>query len=291
MNTTNSRTVLAPNHQEISIPGDGVGLAADLWTPLGGERRGSAILLHGGGQTRHSWGETADRLLQEGWQVLSFDARGHGDSEWATDTDYGIDHFVADLAEAGRRVDDVPVLVGASLGGITSLLAVGEGQVRARAIVLVDVTPEVNRAGVARIHDFMLAHKEGFASLGDVAAAIEEYNPRGRGRSEDGLRKNVRQAADGRWYWHWDPEFITPSMRGRELVPPARMRSAAAAVTIPTLLVHGQRSDIVTQHQVDEFRALMGHAEIQQADAGHMVAGDSNAVFADGLLDFLAALP
>src|SRR5206468_5829849 len=119
---------------------------------------------------------------------------------------------------------------------------------------------------------------------------IESYNPRGRSRSEQGLKKNVRQRADGRWYWHWDPGFITPTKRGRELVAPERMRRAAASVFLPTLLVHGKRSDIVTETEIEAFQALMTHAEVQQADAGHMVAGDSNAVFADGLLAFLHRL-
>jgi pimeloyl-ACP methyl ester carboxylesterase len=288
---SDSPTLPLETHDVLSVPGSGVQLAAEVWTPRETARKGSAILLHGGGQTRHSWGSTARRLLRDGWQVLSFDARGHGESEWAPDGAYGVDQLVADLAEVRRHVDDIPVLVGASLGGITSLVAVGEGRVAARAIVLVDVTPGVNRSGVARIHDFMLANKAGFASLDDVAAAIEAYNPRGRGRSENGLKKNVRQARDGRWYWHWDPNFITPSMRGRELVPAERMRQAAASVEIPTLLVHGRHSDIVTEHQIEEFRGLMAHAEIQHADAGHMVAGDSNAVFADGLLQFLHTVP
>jgi len=271
--------------------GTGVRLAGELYLPTNRISRGSAVLLHGGGQTRHSWGSTARRLVYDGWQVLSYDARGHGESQWAPGGEYGIDAFVADLVAASGEVDQTPVLVGASLGGITSLLAVGEGALSARALVLVDVTPEVNRPGVKRIHDFMLANTDGFGSLQDVAAAIEAYNPRGRRRSEDGLKKNVRQRADGRWYWHWDPGFITPSMRGRELVTPDRMRRAAASITLPTLLVHGTRSDIVTEREVTDFQALMSHAKVQHADAGHMVAGDNNAVFADGLLAFLDELP
>jgi len=231
-------------------------------------------------------------MADDGWQVLSYDARGHGESEWAADGKYGTDMFVADLVAAVGEVDDMPVLVGASLGGITSLLAVGEGALNARAIVLVDVTPEVNGPGVERIHDFMLGNSGGFGSLEEVALAIEAYNPRrGKRRSEEGLKKNVRQRADGRWYWHWDPGFITPSMRGRQLAAPERMRRATASIELPTLLVHGKRSDIVTEREVERFRTLMTHAEVQHAEAGHMVAGDSNAVFANGLLAFLDRLP
>jgi len=275
----------------MSLAGAGVRLAGELYTPSSDMRRGSVILLHGGGQTRHSWGSTARLLVANGWQVLSYDARGHGESQWAPDGEYGIDAFVADLVAVDRELDEVPVLVGASLGGITSLLGVGEAALSARAVVLVDVTPEVNKPGVKRIHDFMLANSDGFGSLQEVAAAIESYNPRGRRRSAHGLKKNVRQRADGRWYWHWDPDFITPSMCGRELVPPERMRRAAASVALPTLLVHGKRSDIVTEREIQAFQGLMTHAQIQHADAGHMVAGDSNAVFGAGLLAFLDQLP
>ena len=92
------------------------------------------VLLHGGGQTRHAWGGTAAALAGAGWHAIALDLRGHGDSDWAPDGDYALERFAADLARRARAARaPPPALVGASLGGITSLLAVGRGRRRPRS--------------------------------------------------------------------------------------------------------------------------------------------------------------
>src|SRR4249920_1839416 len=101
---------------------DGTHIAADAWGDAGGPL---VLLLHGGGQTRHAWGDTGRALGAAGYHAVAFDARGHGDSDWPADGNYAPDAMVGDLecviATLGARQ---PVLVGASMGGITSLVAV-----------------------------------------------------------------------------------------------------------------------------------------------------------------------
>src|SRR5690606_40599381 len=105
-----------------------------------------------------------------------------------------------------------PVLVGASLGGLASLVAVaesGEQERTARALVLVDVAHRIEDEGRDRIGAFMTGHLDGFASLEEAADAIAAYNPhRPRPKDLSGLAKNLRQREDGRWVWHWDPAFV-----------------------------------------------------------------------------------
>lgn len=103
--------------------GDGVVLAADRWDPptrddngVDIDRKGVVLLLHGGGQTRHSWRNTGRNLAADGWSAIAVDARGHGDSQWAPDGDYGIDALVADLTAIIGELGEKPVLVGASMG-------------------------------------------------------------------------------------------------------------------------------------------------------------------------------
>ena len=171
--------------------------------------RGTALLLHGGGQTRHSWKRTAERLAADGWTTITLDTRGHGDSGWSADADYSMDAFVGDLLGVCATLPEPPVIIGASLGGLTALVAEGENPGTARALVLVDVAPRVEDEGTSRIHDFMAGAPEGFASLDEVADAVAGYNThRPRPKNVDGLRKNVRLREDGRWHWHWDPAFI-----------------------------------------------------------------------------------
>lgn len=254
--------------------------------------RGSAVLLHGGGQTRHSWSGTAEALASAGWATLSLDARGHGESDWARDGDYEIDAFVDDLAEVLRTLPEKPVVIGASLGGITTLLAEGERGGLARAIVLVDIAPRVEPEGVARIRAFMRAHLDGFASLEEVAAAVQAYNPHRKPSGNlEGLKKNVRLHADGRWYWHWDPRLVTRARMSNEAARAEshqRMLRAARAVRVPTLLVRGGRSDVVSQQGVDELLAHLPDGRyVDVAAAGHMVAGDENDAFTQAILAHL----
>src|SRR3954471_8143391 len=73
---------------------DGNRLAADV---AGADDAPPVVLLHGGGQTRHSWGTTLGVLADRGWRAYSVDLRGHGDSAWATDGDYTLDAFADDV--------------------------------------------------------------------------------------------------------------------------------------------------------------------------------------------------
>ena len=259
------------------------------------------LLLHGGGQTRHAWGPTAKKLASEGYTAYALDQRGHGGSEWVTDGAYEFSDFAADVksvaAEITRRSGTMPIVVGASLGGIAALLAEGGSKCDSdayifSALVLVDITPRVDVTGVNKILGFMRAHaKEGFASIAEAAQAVAEYLPhRPRPKSNEGLKKNLRRAPDGRWYWHWDPRFLdgprgAAANRRRH---GAALQEAARKIAIPTLLIRGASSELVKESHVREFLALVPHAEyVDVADARHMVAGDRNDRFAAAVLSFI----
>ena len=268
-------------------PGSGgLRIAGDSWGP----REGPLVLLqHGGGQTRHAWGGTGKLLGEAGYYAVAFDARGHGDSEWAPDGIYGQDVMVKDLECVVAALGDRrPVLVGASMGGGTSLVAVGEGHVDASALILVDIVPRITVEGADRIQAFMAQKPEGFDSLEEVADAISSYQPqRKRPRTLDGLAKNVRMGADGKYRWHWDPQFRN-GQRDLERRQ-RRLEACARRLTLPTLLVRGGLSDLVTEEAVKEFLALCPHSEfVNVSNAGHMVAGDRNDIFGTAAIEFLA---
>lgn len=277
--------------QNLSVDINGLRICGNRWD--GGRSSGHVsplVLLHGGGQTRHSWDRSAAALAQRGYEVYSLDLRGHGDSDWAPDKNYALGAFVGDLTGFLKTIDAKPILIGASLGGITSLCAVGEHPGIATALVLVDVVVDVEPAGIDRIKKFMTDHVDGFATLEEVADAVAAYNPeRKRPRNLDGLRKNVRQHDDGRWYWHWDPAFITSDDdEPRRHTDPARLAAAAREVTVPTLIVRGGKSDVVSDAGIAGMRKLVPHAEVTDVSAaGHMVAGDDNQVFAAAIETFL----
>lgn len=261
-------------------------------TPRGDPADPPVLFLHGGGQTRHSWGGAAERLAAEGWYTLCLDQRGHGESGWSPGGRYSIDDFAGDINLVAGTLAKPPVLVGASLGGLAAMLAAGESEPGAyRALVLVDIAPRPEMEGVNRIRDFMRANPEGFASLEEAADAVAAYR-RHRERPKDvsGLHKNLRLKEDGRYYWHWDPRFLshhTEPTRKRV----ARFRAAVAALRVPALLVRGAQSDVVSEEGAREFLELVPHGKfVDVSNAGHMVAGDKNDAFTNAVVDFLAGL-
>src|ERR1700760_2685424 len=132
-----TRLASAPQPMHMWTGPSGIALAADTWGDPDGPL---VILLHGGGQTRHAWGETGARLGEAGYFAVAYDARGHGDSGWSPDGDYSLDALAQDLQCVISAVNGArPVLVGASLGGATSLVAMGERLVDASALILVDI--------------------------------------------------------------------------------------------------------------------------------------------------------
>jgi pimeloyl-ACP methyl ester carboxylesterase len=271
--------------EPVAFKGQAGTIAGDRWEGTG---RGTLILLHGGAQTRHSWSRSGPRFAEAGWTTYALDARGHGDSEWDPAGDYGMDALVDDLVGIVDQLDASPVLIGASMGGMTSLVAEGEHAPLARALVLVDIATRAEPAGVARIFDFMRSAPDGFDSLEAVADAIAAYNPhRPRPTNLDGLRKNVRQGDDGRWRWHWDPKFLRVSDEPRREAEEVRLDAAARAVAVPTMLVRGTSSDVVSPEGAEHLQALIPHAAVREAKAGHMVAGDDNDVFVTQVVDFL----
>lgn len=268
---------------------------------IAADRRGDpadppVLFLHGGGQTRHSWGRAAEVVAGRGWCTYTVDSRGHGESDWSSEGRYALRHFAADLVTVAEQIGGQPVVVGASLGGLTALLAMGrERPGLGRGLMLVDIVPEMEQTGTDRIGDFMATHVEsGFGSLEEAAEAVEAYNPRpGRRVDPDGLRKNLRER-DGRWYWHWDPRFMTQLGRaneGSELFDEALLMDCARAITVPKVLVRGRMSDVVTEEAARRFvDAVPGTGYVDIADAAHMVAGDRNDVFRSAVVDFLAEL-
>ena len=265
-------------------------IAADGW---GDPAAKPVILLHGGGQTRHSWGDTAQLLAQSGYYAIAYDARGHGDSSWSEDGNYQIERLVSDLKAIIAQLKMPPALVGASMGGLTALIAEGEDPAAvASAIVLVDIAPKNAQKGVERIFKFMSANlNEGFGSLQEAAEAVAAYLPH-RAQSTDysRLEKNLR-LRNGRWFWHWDPAML----KGWQSTTPTqqtegefRLFAAAQKLKCPTLIVRGGMSDVVTEKVMAEFLDAVPHVQsVSVAGAGHMVAGDSNHAFTNAVLAFL----
>ena len=262
-------------------------LTAEVGGPCGAP---TVLLLHGGGQTRHSWAGAMAELLAHGYRVVNLDARGHGDSQWSPPGAYGLDDFADDLLTVIDSIPGPKAMVGASLGGATALLAASRRATPiASALVLVDIVPRIEAEGARKITDFMRGYRDGFESLDAAADAVGAYNPhRPRPRDTAGLRKNLRLRDDGSWYWHWDPRFMEQPKRAEPPEVADVLLEAAGRVRLPTLLVRGLRSDIVSDAGIAELRSHMPDLQVFDiADAGHMLVGDRNDVFNGAVVGFL----
>jgi len=269
----------------------GLKIAADVW---GSDNKKLVVLLHGGGQTRHAWGETGKKLAEAGYHAVALDLRGHGDSEWHPDGDYTIKAYKEDLVSIIKEINKPASLIGASLGGMASLLLAGD-EVNSNlctALIMVDIGIYPDPEGSDRIVSFMLSGEGGFESLEDVAKSISDYLPhRQKPKDLQGLKKNLRLKEDGRYYWHWDPRFIRRRQGSRVKGHFDLQLKAAEKVVVPTLLIRGALSDVVTMEDVEYFSSVIGHAKFVEIEkAAHMIAGDRNDVFAEEAIKFLRSL-
>ena len=283
---------------------DGVALALEKH---GAAHSPALVFAHGFGQTRHAWSLSAAALAREGWQCITADARGHGESGWRADGAYEFEQFVHDLLDVARsavpaRLDlargaapSKPILIGASMGGLLGLIAQAEHDVFG-ALVLVDITPRWEPAGIERILAFMRAHPEGFVSIEQAIAAIAHYLPHRAARSrnyEDAtgrLRKMLVRMDDGRLRWHWDPRLLE-RIAADGANQQQRLLDAARRIRVPTLLISGEHSDIVSNSTIEEFQHCVPHAQhVRVARATHMIVGDRNDAFTEAVRAFIQPL-
>jgi non-heme chloroperoxidase len=198
-------------------------------------------------------------------------------------------HCADDLEGVLDSLDRAPAIVGASLGGCMGLLVAGHRKRDVAALVLVDVAPNVEFAGVERIRTFMGARPEGFASLEEAADLVASYLPhRRRPKDLGGLRKNLRLDDDGRYRWHWDPAFLEVMFQAQPGTGEALLQASRSLEATPTLLIRGKMSDVLSESGARAFLEMAPHARyVDISDAGHMVAGDRNDHFTSAVTDFL----
>ena len=282
---------IPPPHTVERVATGELQLAVETWNPQGAP---DLLFAHGFGQTRGAWNGTAAALARAGCRCVTFDARGHGESDRVdAATGYHMDQFAGDLLRLAAAQPQPPVLVGASMGGLLGIVLAGERRPSPfRALVLVDITPRWETAGVQRILAFMQAHPDGFANYADAADQVAAYMPQRRERkSGEQLRPLLRERADGRLRWHWDPALLAGELVQESERYQPRLLAAAANIDVPVLLLSGGRSDVVSRGTVDEFLQLVPQARhVELAQATHMVAGDANEAFTNEVIHYVHSL-
>ena len=273
--------MVSPIHSRVErlSTADGLDLAVETCDPAGGP---ALLFAHGFGQTRAPGTATAAALAGGGCRCVSSTAAATARATacpaatitWSSSptTCCGWPR-----AAASRRSWSAPRW--AACSGL--VLPVRARPAPFRALVLVDITPRWETAGVERILAFMQAHPDGFADYAEAAEQIAAYLPQRRERkSEEQLRPLLREGADGRLRWHWDPALLAGVVQRKRALPAASAWRPRRNVDVPVLLLSGARSDVVSRDTVDEFLQLVPHARhVELPEATHMVAGDANDAF------------
>jgi pimeloyl-ACP methyl ester carboxylesterase len=257
-----------PSVKRVSVEGgDGQRVSALVW----GDGDPEIVLVHGGAQNAHTWDTMVLALSSaKGRPVVAVDLPGHGYSDWRPDHDYTPERNAEALAIAIRELaPDAAAVVGMSLGGLSAIRLAAQHPDVVRKLVIVDVTPGVNREKSKAIADFING-PDSFSSFDEILARTIEHNP---GRTESSLRRGVLHNAtgreDGRWVWRYD------RIRGIETVDFDRLWEDVSAITVPIMLVRGDRSPVVDDADVEAFRQRQPSVRYELvAGAGHSVQGD-----------------
>jgi len=235
------------------------------------------VLLHGVGQTCHTWDLFAAAMAPY-FHVMAFDQRGHGDTDWAADTDYSRKTMVSDVLAFTRALGlDRFFLTGMSMGGANSLSFTANHPERVEALVVVDIGPRVETKGVQHIRDFMTTYRE-FNSLEEAAQVIHRYNPR---RSLEVIRQftvvyNLKQLPEGKWTWKYDPYFSDGHRRVDVKQMQTELTAEVAKIRCPTLVVKGGESDVFSLDGARSLQEAIPSSEFALVPgAGHSVMGDN----------------
>lgn len=263
-----------PEVARVAVPLDGGrSLSALRW----GAGEPCAVLVHGGGQNAHTWDTVA---LALGVPLVAPDLPGHGHSDWRDDATYEIEEMADDLATAvSRLAPSAGVVVGMSLGGLTSLALAARYPRLVRRLVLVDITPGVTAAKAKIVTDFINGPQT-FPSFDDLLARTVAHHPT---RSETSLRRgilhNARPLDDGSWQWRYDRRARQHDGAPRS---PERLWDAVESLQCPVTLVRGSLSPVVDDADVAEMSRRNPSVRTVVVDgAGHSVQGDRPLELAD----------
>lgn len=255
------------------VLGDGRTMSFLKWGS--GEPR--LVLVHGGSQNAHTWDTVA---LGLGESLIAVDLPGHGHSDWRDDALYSPASMATDLAEVvALHAPRAAVVVGMSLGGLTSLALAGHAPHLVRKLALVDITPGVTGAKAKAVLDFVNG-PQAFASFDDLLARTIEHNPtRTVSSLRRGILHNAKQLPDGSWQWRYDRRsHVRDAQAGADPVPASALSAlwdVVSGLGCPLTLARGSLSPVVDDADVAELLRRRPEAAVVVVEgAGHSIQGD-----------------
>jgi pimeloyl-ACP methyl ester carboxylesterase len=269
--------------ESVVVADDGRRLSALVW----GDGPPEIVLLHGGAQNAHTWDTVALALDRP---LVAVDLPGHGHSDHRADGPFSPRENAVDVAVAVRALaPDARMVVGMSLGGLTTIALTSHAPDLVRKVTLVDVTPGVDRDKAAPIAQF-ISGPESFESFEEILDRTVQFNPT---RSVSSLRRgilhNATEREDGRWVWRYQRPRI---VENADMEVPADFEALwddVSAIDVPLMLVRGMAQGTVVDDG-DEAKLLerQPKARVEHVEgAGHSIQGDKPLELAALLSDFL----
>ncbi len=292
-------SLFAENAGELGIPfvpptvrrvsaevGDGQKISGLRWGD--DEEQPDIVLLHGGAQNAHTWDSVALLVDQP---LLALDLPGHGHSDHRDDHAYWPQNNAIAIAAALHSLAIAPrLVVGMSLGGLTSLALSAHAPELVPSLVLVDVTPGVDREKASAIVQFVNG-PELFGSFDEILQRTIQFNPtRSIASLRRGVLHNAREFPDGTWRWRYDlPRTGSGDGDDGRVMPGLdALWEAAAHHQGPLLLARGATSPVVSDDDVRELTRRNSRAEVIVVEgAGHSIQGDQPAALAAIIRDRL----
>jgi pimeloyl-ACP methyl ester carboxylesterase len=286
---------------EVTVDG-GRAVSALVW----GTASPQIVFLHGGAQNAHTW-DTVILALGPQLSALAIDLPGHGHSGWREDGAYSPQNMADDAATVIEQLaPDAALVVGMSMGGMTSMQLAVRHPALVRKLLLVDITPGVNAQKAKAVLDFVDG-PQSFPDFASLLARTKEHNPT---RAESSLRRgilhNAHQLDDGSWQWNYDRSSHS---RNRSTADETAGDTTSEAttdpvstttsplwddfgrITCPLLLARGSVSPVVDDEDVAEARRRQPQIEVEVVDgAGHSIQGDRPLELA-AIIERFAALP
>ena len=228
------------------------------------------VLLHGGAQNAHTWDTVVLALGQP--PTLAIDLPGHGHSDARPDQRYDARSNADAVASAiAALAPNAEVVAGMSLGGLTANALAAAHPELVRRLVIIDVTPGVDRDKAKDVIDF-IAGPQSFPSFGEIFDRTVEFNPtRSAASLRRGILHNAHRMPDGSWEWNYDRR----QLEGVDMPNVGDLWDDVSATTCPYLLLRGALSPVVDDADVAELLRRRPDARVQVvADAGHSIQGD-----------------
>jgi pimeloyl-ACP methyl ester carboxylesterase len=243
--------------------------------------RGAPIVLaHGATDNGRCWDRVAS-ALEEQFELLAYDARGHGRSEASDDWGDGGGDLIAVVETLGL---DHPVAMGHSMGAAASAAALAARPDLFRAGVLEDPPWMAQRPKVDVAARAALA--EQFAAM--LQGTTQEIAARGRQQNPDWDDAEFDAWAESKTQFRPTARWADRFTRDRP-----RWQDSVVKFECPVLLVRGgnaERGRIVTDEIATEARSLCPTLEVAVLpDAGHNVRREAFTDYVAAVRTFLLA--